>query len=202
VLCTFDGLTLVNVAAIDPSLEDHASPHHPSGDSPVTPTPAHSDLFLDAVHLLDSFDYWHKAKRTSTTLRAWQVTSNVPTDWLVNPEAFLAFHRGLSPAERRAVKPFLRRINARVLRTNEAAALRAPPTFQQLRQAMSRVDSPGTYTMDIVHASYAAAQGIPFVGDNTFARWSQTTFGSSRYAHGILYTVQDIEDIANALGYQ
>jgi hypothetical protein len=130
------------------------------------------------------------------------VTSNVPTDWLVNPEAFLAFHRGLSHAERRAVKPFLRRINARVLRTNEAAALQAHPTFQQLRQAMSRVDSTGTHTMDITHASYAAAQGIPFVGDNTFARWSQTTFGRSRYARGIPYTVQSIKDLANALGYQ
>jgi predicted nucleic acid-binding protein len=168
----------------------------------VGSSPAHIDPFLDAVHLINSFDYWRRKKRTRQQLRAWQVTSDARTDWLVNPEAFLEFHRGLSHAERRAVKPFLRRINARVLRTNEAAALRAHPTFQQLRQAMSRVDSTRTHTKDITHASYAAAQGIPFVGDNTFARWNRGTFGTSRHARGIPYTVQSIEDIANALGYK
>jgi len=93
-----------------------------------------------------------------------------------------------------------RRINARVLKASEAAALRANPVFNQVESAMLRV-SGGAHATDIRHAAYTAAMGIPFVGDNTFVRFIRQSFATSRHARGLSCDVRNIDDIATLLGY-
>jgi RHS repeat-associated protein len=158
------------------------------------------EAHLDANHLTDAFNHWRNKKRFDVTERAWNVLSDARTSWKVNPEAFMEFHKGLSQAEKRAIPAFLKRIDAQVLNKTEAANLQANPVFSQVTTAMMKA-SGGNHKMDIRHAAYAAADGLPFVGDRKFENFVNNSFATGKHGIGITHDVRNIKGIADMLGY-
>jgi hypothetical protein len=124
--------------------------------------------------------------------------SDPRTEWLITPEAYMEFFRGLSKAERLLVNPFFKKINATVLKANEAAAIRAKPTYNLMRNMMERFAG-RAHSQDIIHASYAYAEGRPILADTKFASFVRDTVRGGGRAQSVYAFVWSLEDIKRLL---
>lgn len=173
------------------------------------------DPLVDAAHLRDAFDAYAGYSALARQTFAYTVLSHPDAVanqiWVTTRGIMVEVVRGLRGHPQvvagrttalqlyQEFQFFLGSINARVLSSAQMAALRSTPEFISTVNAMTRVAALH-HAADIRHAAYATALGIPYIGDNTFARFVVQTFLPSRHSAGTSSIVVSIRDFATVLG--